>query len=391
MSLIVVSGAIANKLHQGGEAWVRLSYVLGLRRLGYDVHFLEQIDPAECIGREGAPAAFEDSAHHNYFWEVMRQFDLEHSSTLLPVREGIASDTAHELWHLADSADALLNVSGHLRIEPLLSRFRRRVFVDIDPGYTQFWHTDKVAGGELAAHHFYFTIAENIHSSQCTIPTAGIEWKVTRPPVVLEQWPFATEPSNPHRYTTIANWRGSYGTVVFGGRTFGLKAHEFRKMRELPALRRTDHFEIALSIHPADATDRSALESGGWKLTDPRLTTSTPDQFRRYVAGSGAEFSVAQGIYVETLSGWFSDRTTRYLASGRPTLVQDTGFSRILPTGAGLIPFRNLEEAVRGAQTIGEDYEMHRQAARRIAETHFDSDRVLSRLMEEIGVPPDSI
>ena len=101
---------------------------------------------------------------------------------------------------------------------------------------------------------------------------------------------------------------------------------------------------------------------------------------------SGAEFSVAQGIYVETESGWFSDRTVRYLASGKPALVQDTGFSRNYPTGEGLVAFRTMDEAVTGAERITRDYDEHARAARAIAETYFDSDRVLGQLLEETGL-----
>ena len=98
---------------------------------------------------------------------------------------------------------------------------------------------------------------------------------------------------------------------------------------------------------------------------------------------SGAEFSVAQGIYVETESGWFSDRSTRYLASGRPVLVQETGFTRTLPAGEGVLAFRTPDEAAAGARAIADDYDHHARAARAVAEEFFDSDKVLAALLEE--------
>ena len=97
---------------------------------------------------------------------------------------------------------------------------------------------------------------------------------------------------------------------------------------------------------------------------------------------------MAQGVYVETQSGWFSDRTIRYLASGKPALVQDSGFSRNLPVGDGLVPFRTLDEAVGGATDIARRYATHCQAARGIAESCFASDRVLARMADEIGLTP---
>jgi hypothetical protein len=147
-------------------------------------------------------------------------------------------------------------------------------------------------------------------------------------------------------------------------------------------------FEIALDIHPADDKDLHALREHGWKVVDPKVAVPDPVAFRQYVQASGAEFSVAQGIYVQTESGWFSDRTVRYLASGKPALVQDTGFSRTYPVGDGLIAFRTLEEAVAGAERIARGYDRHCRVARELAEAYFDSDKVLGHLIAEIGIAP---
>jgi len=168
---------------------------------------------------------------------------------------------------------------------------------------------------------------------------------------------------------------------------YGLKAHEFRKVAPLPE-RVPQFFEVALDIHPADEQDRALLQRHGWQFVDPMHAAASPDSFRKYVQGSGAEFSVAQGIYVDTNSGWFSDRTVRYLASGKPVLVQDTGFSRNLPVGEGLLSFRTLEEAEAGATEIARNYEHHCRAARALAEEYLDSDRVLARLLDDVGVAP---
>src|SRR5204862_5978638 len=166
---------------------------------------------------------------------------------------------------------------------------------------------------------------------------------------------------------------------------YGLKVHEFRKVFPLPGRVAGADFEIALDIHPADDRDSAALREHRWRLADPKAVAGTPDAFRRYVQESGAEFSVAQGIYAETNSGWFSDRTVRYLASGKPALVQDTGFGRHFPVGEGLVPFRTLDEAVAGAERILRDYPNHCRAARALAEDYFDSDKVLGKLLEDIG------
>jgi hypothetical protein len=141
-------------------------------------------------------------------------------------------------------------------------------------------------------------------------------------------------------------------------------------------------FEAALAIHPNEVPDLALLAEHRWHLVDPGDVAGTPDDFRQYVAASTAEFSVAQEMYVMSRSGWFSDRTTRYLASGRPALVQDTGFSRHFPVGKGLVAFNTPEEAAAGAASILDDYPAHAVAARAVAEEYFDSDRVLAQFLE---------
>jgi hypothetical protein len=387
MDTLVVSGAIANKHLNGGEAWVRLSWILGLRRLGFDVWFVEQIDEATCVDAAGAPAPFAQSENRRYFEQVVERFGLgERASLLYEGGREAAGVPLEELLPVAQEARLLVNVSGHLDLEPLMSRLRRKAYVDLDPGFTQFWHADGTGGARLEGHDVHFTVGENIGRPGCPIPTCGLDWRAVRPPAVLEEWPVA-DAGDADRFTTIGAWRGAFGPVEFGGHTYSLKVHEFRKVIELPR-RSRQRFEIALDIHPGDERDRAALEANGWTLVDPRVTVPGPLEFRDYVQRSGAEFSVAQGIYVETSSGWFSDRTVRYLASGRPVLVQDTGFSANLPVGEGLLAFTDLDGAVQGAERIAADYEHHRRAARAVAEAHFDSDTVLSRFLEEAGIRP---
>jgi len=235
------------------------------------------------------------------------------------------------------------------------------------------------------AMNLFFTIGENIGKSDCPIPTGGIPWQPTRQPVVLDDWPIVRSPLEHSRFTTIANWRGPYGPVLFGGRTFGLKVHEFRKFITLPRLAPLP-FEIALNIHPNDHKDLGALRDHGWRIIDPLTVASDPQAFRHYVQESAAEFSVAQGIYVDTASGWFADRTVRYLASGKPALVQDTGFAQNLPTGQGLIAFKTLDEAAEGATRIARNYDQHCRAARSVAERYFNSDDVLTRFLQNAGI-----
>jgi hypothetical protein len=226
------------------------------------------------------------------------------------------------------------------------------------------------------------TVGENIGGPDCTIPTCGLEWITTPQPVVLELWPPRADGGE--RFTSVASWRGPFGPIDYGGRTYGLRVHEFRKFAKLPSLSRQS-FEIALDIDPAEVDDLALLRDNGWSLVDPDAVAGDPWAYRRYVQGSMAELMIAKNMYVESRSGWFSDRSICYLASGKPVLAQETGFTRFHPAGEGLLAFETLEEALAGAEEISGDYERHARAARALAEERFDSRKVLRRLLERLG------
>jgi hypothetical protein len=374
----VVAGPIASKLHNGGEAWVRMSWLRGLAAAGRDAWLFEQIDE---------PSA-EQTA---YFRAVTAWFGAADRAILLDgTGAAVVAPEGVEPFDVAGSADVLLNISGHLPPSPLFDRFDHRVLVDIDPGYTQIWHAQGLAGARVDGHTAFATIGENIGTPGCPIPTGGLPWIATRQPVCVEDWAAppaptpAPTPTTMARFTTVAAWRGSYGPVELDGRSYGVKAHEFRKLLDLPGRCPDAELEIALSIDAGDRADAEALAAHGWALTDPLVASATPAAFQSYVWGSSAELSPAQGVYVGTASGWFSDRTVRYLAAGRPVVVQDTGFSVHLPTGEGLLAFTDVASAAAGVAAVTGDYQRHADAARRIAEEHFAADRVVGDLLAKV-------
>lgn len=396
--LAVVAGAIANKPFNGGEAWVRLSWARGLRRLGWRVAVLEEIEPATCVDSTGHVVAPETSVNNRWFSDVMREFGLTELSTLWCQTGSITGLPGSELHDLLHEADLLVNISGNLTSPELRDACSRRVYVDIDPGYTQLWSAAGLATG-IESHDVHVTIGSNIGTPASRIPTNGVTWHHVLPPVVLEDWPACPTVSGGDlfgqpvldgrdgiRFTTVATWRGPYGPMHWDGRTLGSKVHQFRAFASLPSRTRAT-FEMALDIDPCEHADRELLAAQDWAVVDPLCAAGTPHAFRQYVQRSAAEYSVAQEMYVVTDSGWFSDRSTRYLSSGRPVLIQDTGFSRTLPVGEGLVPFTTMDDAVAGAESIVEDYSAHAGAARRLAEEYFDSDRVLMGFLEAVGLP----
>jgi len=358
----IVAGVLAGKAGNGGHAWSRISFVEGLRRLGFDVVFVEML---------ATPSA----AQRAYFDTVCAEFGID--------GQLLSGEPSYELAARAEAASLLVNIGGHLTQRDLKRAPRVKVYIDDDPGYTQLWHRDGLLQGRLEGHDFFFTFGQNVGRPGCRLPVDGIAWRHLRPPVVIDQWPARAVTHD--GFTTVASWRGAYGRVESEGRLFGQKAHEFRRFAAAPEVI-PERFEIALQIEPADSGDADMMRAHGWSLLDAANVASSPDAFRNHVQGAWAEFSVAQGIYVETNSGWFSDRTTRFLASGKPALVQDTGFGRDLPIGEGLLTFSTLEQAINGAQSIRVRYESHARCAREIAEKFFDSDMVLGRMLEEVGL-----
>jgi hypothetical protein len=271
---------------------------------------------------------------------------------------------------------------GYLDDEEVLAAAHLRAFLDIDPGFGQMW-VDLGLARLFDGHHRHITVGGRVGDRGCAIPTCGLDWIRTLPPVELSEWP--ATPIVGDRFTTVASWRGLFGPIEYGGRTYGLRVHEFRRFAELPR-RAAAHFEVALDIDDADAADRQRLEEHGWVLADPRAAAGDPWRYRSYVQGSAAELTIAKNLYVDTQSGWFSDRSACYLASGRPVLAQDTGLEGLLPRGEGLITFSTLEEAVEGVGEIAGDPERHGRAAREIADEHLAAARVLPRLLADLGL-----
>lgn len=373
MTHAMVAGAVANKPGNAGAAWTRMSWVQGLRKLGFEVHFVEQL--SEGLGGE----------EEKWFRSVIGAFGLEESATLLGP-EGTAAYglLPGELEELAAETALLLNISGHLDRPRVRDRVACRVFIDLDPGYTQVWCEEGLI--DLANHDHWFSVGTQVGGAECPLPDGGWSWRPTLQPVCLAEWPKQSV-QKCQRFTTVAAWRGVYGPLDIGARSFGPKAHEFRRFLPLPQWTEGT-FELALQIHAADEADLSALKEHGWRICDPREVAADPEAFRAYVQGSSAEISVAQAVYARTGTGWFSDRTARYLASGRPAVVQDTGLEADLTFGKGLLTFRTLNEAACAVEAVRTDYAAHCRAARRLAEEHLAAGKVLARICEEVAVAP---
>lgn len=380
---VVVAGSLAQRPNYGGHSWMLLQYLLGFRDLGYEVLFLDRLDPGMAVDAAGETCPVERSVNWRYLNATMRGAGLHGSFALLTEggRRSLGMPLPEVLRRVRES-ELFLNVMGFVDFPEVLDAARTKVFLDIDPGFGQMWKKMGLAD-IFGGHDLYLTVGGNLGRPECAIPEAGIDWTRTRPPVVLDHWP-ATGYRH-EGFTTVGTWRGPFEPVDYEGRRFGLRVHEFRRFADLPRLA-GGRFRLAMEIDPEDERDRRLLAEGGWELEDPMQAASDPWAYRRYVQEAMAEFGVAKGMYVRTGSGWISDRSVCFLASGKPVLAQETGLAGTLPTGEGLVTFGSLAEASDGAARITADYRTHAARARVLAEEYFDSRKVLSGLAALVGV-----
>jgi hypothetical protein len=378
---ILLSGMIAGVPHQGGATWAVLQYLLGFKRLGHDVHFIEPVEEA-ALRPVGASLARSDNAA--YFRQVMADFGLKQTSALLLAGTqqtvGLPYDRLREI---ARRADVLVNISGLLADEALTENIPLRAYLDLDPAFTQLWYAAEGIDMRFAAHNHFVTVGQAIGEPGCGVPTCGLEWITTPQPVVLQHWP-AVGPVTRDALTTVANWRG-YGSINHEGIFYGQKAHSWRQFFSVPTLTE-ERFAPALAIHPDESKDLAALQANGWRPINPEQVAHTPSKYQRFVRGSKAEFGIAKSGYVAARCGWFSDRSVCYLASGRPVIAQETGFSRFLPVGDGLFAFETIDEVLASIEVLNGDYDHHARTAHVVAEEYFDSGRVLARLLDKLGV-----
>jgi hypothetical protein len=381
---VIVAGMIAT-YPVGGVAWDYGQYALGLERLGYEVYYLE------------------DTGFESYH-PVKREYGSDYGYGIGFLQQSLAalSPSLGKRWHVRTpegathglppgdlrdviaEADLLLNVSGSALMRDDYLRCRNKVLIDTDPGLTQFrnfprWDASPNWMGThgYRAHDHFFTYAELIGTAQCELPTLGLAWQPTRPPVVLDLW----QPRPPEqRWTTVMTWRAFAEPIEYQGRRYGGKELEFEMIEALP-----QQTAAALEVAVGGSAPTERWRSLGWSVVDSQSVSDTMDAYRAYIEGSRGEFSVAKNTYVATRCGWFSCRTACYLAAGRPAVIQDTGYSRLFPCGAGVVAFRDLEGAAAGIERVEADYARHRLAARSFAEAHFASERVLGDLLERIG------
>lgn len=371
----------------GGVVWDYGQYALGLENMGFEVLYLEDTGGDVYDPRIG-----------------LYQSNFEYGTSFLEASLGTLSPSLAKRWHVRSQtdetfgwsrrevsefvagADLFLNVSGSCLLRDEYMASPRKVLIDTDPGWNHFvnypkWDASPSYLGThgFRAHDHFFTYAERLGYPDCVLPDLGLNWQPTRPPVVIECW----HPEPPGTtWTTVMTWNNFGRDVEYRGVSYGTKEREFKAIERLPQ-QTSAKFEVASG---GSEVPREQLRTLGWSVVSSEDVSRSPAAYQNYLQKSRGEFSVAKNLYVATRSGWFSCRSVCYLAAGRPVVVQDTGFSEIIPTGMGLLTFTNLNEALAAIASVEGDYRAHQAAARSVAETHFDSRKVLGALLDRIGV-----
>jgi len=387
MTTVVVSSFdVANYPEGGGHLWVYMQYVQALRGLGCDVWWLEQFRPGKDPARNAKIlATFSDRLERFGLWNRVLLYSID-SDSQTDVQVTFLTAPARDAQAVLRRADLVLNF--HYGIDPrLLSAARRTALVDIDPGLTQLW----MSNGQIQVppHDVYFTIGETVGTPNATFPDCGLTWLHIHPPVCLDLWPYVHNPLCA-RFTTVAGWwSGKWVKVQEDGREVchdNNKRIAFLEHADLPRLT-SQPLELALLMADDDGADRARLEQGGWRVRHAREVASSPEAYQTYIQQSRGEWSCAKPFFVKLQNAWVSDRTTCYLASGKPVVVQHTGPSDYLPHGEGMFRFRTTADAATALDAINSDYPRHCRAAREIAEAHFDARRILGGILDTALAP----
>lgn len=385
MKRVVVLG-LMGQYPMGGMAWQVLHHVIGFQRLGCDTYYVEN---------SGAPpysprlqSVGEDAGENvRFLRDTFRHLDLAERWAYWDCLSGrwfgALGPRAQELL---ENADVIVNVCGASRPDPELRRKGCLVYVETDPNLEQVKYAqgDPETRAFIDGHDVHFTYGWNIGDPSCKVPSAGLAWRKTHPPVVVDLWE-SPPPRGRAAWRTISTYRNRGKDVVIDGETYHWSKHpSFEGVMDLPS-RTRERIEIAL-VAPEEVRER--FRRSGFALADPYAVSRSAFLYRRYIRGARGEFSVEKDDNVRLRSGWFSDRTVCFLGAGRPCVVQDTGFGSRLPTDEGLLAWSTAQEAAEALGRVARDYTRHARAALRIAREHFDASVLLPAMLEAAGLAP---
>jgi hypothetical protein len=372
------------QMPMAGIAWQALQYLVGLKELGYDTWYLEN-HGANPYDPRANSVMMDCSYNVGFLKDSIERFGFEDRWTYWDAINDVYHGLSRErVFELLKGADALINLCGATRLRDEHMACPVRIMVDTDPVYEQIKYAkaDPGARAYLDAHTHFFTYGENVGGPGWIVPLCGVPWQPTRPPVVTSLWPAA--PGAPEAFTTIATWENKGKNIEFEGEQYVWSKHvNFLRMLDVP---KAAGVPFTMAMLPPTAEIEAQVTAAGWRLTDPRPVSASIDAYGDFIRGSRAEFTVTKDIYVRPKSGWFSDRSVCYLASGRPVVTMATEFSRFYPVGEGLFEYADKAGALDAIAAVNADYARHAKAARHLAEEFFDAKRVVGKMMKDAGL-----
>ena len=378
----VVIGGVG-KLPYAGISLYYLHHVTGLQKLGYDVHYVERQNGGyECYDPETDRMTDDPTYALRYLADILPRFgiDNDHYSFIDRTDECFGAGW-ERLRVVLNSAEFVLTVAYPTWFDEL-ERCSRRLYIDGDPMFTQVAMATGVGARAEAATHYdcLFTYAMGIGQPGCDVPDAGKKWFGARPVVDTTLWRVTTGSSS-LPVTGLMHWAAGED-LEFEGRTYGHKNRAFEKFIDLPR-RANGSFRLAVG---GGSAPKKRLAHFGWNLVSPLRHTQRIGDYRAFIGGSSTDLGVAKNAYVTSRSGWFSDRSTCFLASGRPILHQDTGCGDWLPVDKGVLLFSDMDSLLEALKSLRTDYEQHARAARSIAEEYFEASAVLEKMLQAGGL-----
>ena len=353
--------------------------MLGLRRLNLDAIWLELLPATN--------DAQADEARIKNFQNELRAHGLAGRYCLLHHKS--ASDThdldgmrcigisKRELLDRLGGPNVVLNLAYSIH-PPLLLKFERRVFCDLDPSEIFYWMTKMEVG--QSCHHEFWTIGLNVHGSDCQLPNSSLRWKTFHPLVDTKLFPPQPRPKRP-KFTTVGQWYWGGAVEVAGEFPDLSKKVAFEPYLDLPSRIPETQFELAMNI-TAEDPERERLQRLGWKIVDPHRVARSPGAYRRYLTGALGEFTAIKGVDVAWRTGWISDRAAAFLALGRPVITEDTGAAKFLPTENGFRFVGNFDDAETAVREVLGDWLRLSRQARECAVEVFDSVKNLRLILD---------
>jgi hypothetical protein len=389
--LRIVIGGFIGLYPTGGVTWDYIQYPLGLHLLGHDVYYLEDTMQYPAYQTAGKP--WNDATDSiSYLKETMESFGLKDRWAYRDIASGRCFGLSlKQLMEICKTADVFINVSASTYLREEYLSIPKVVLVDSDPMFTQIqdWdddnHGTSICNIKKAyeVYDYLFTFGENINGSDCKIPTYNLKWHTTRQPICLDHWKIISSHKTHHVFTTVMNW-SSRKKMKYRNEEWGQKDVEFEKIKQIPCLFTKAEFCMAVADN-SNKMDHKTLQAFNWIIQDPLTTLRNAEDYQHFIQHSSGEFSVAKETYVKSNSGWFSCRSACYLASGKPVITQQTKWSDYIPSGKGLFAFTDTASALEALEQVTADMELHSKAAAEIANAFFDSNKVLTDLLEQIN------